>query len=144
MDTHRLRMATQFGGDLVGRLADPAQKDHLGVTFPISGRVMAPGQLAHQAFFLLILRRSRFHLLGHLSVPPFGLFSSLYFSTIEERSNIWSYMLVGSRDAHMRSQERSWLAMPSSGQRSPSLRFWEMLKSTGSCATGSGWPCIPG
>src|SRR5258708_424878 len=87
MDAHRLRMATQFGSDLVGRLASPAQKYHLGVKFPISGRVMALGQLAHQAFFLLILRRSRFHLLGHLSVPPVGLFSSLYFITNEERSS---------------------------------------------------------
>jgi hypothetical protein len=59
-------MATQFGGDLVGRLASPAQTYHLGVKFPISGSVMAPGQPAHQAFFLRILRRSRLHLLGHL------------------------------------------------------------------------------
>jgi hypothetical protein len=68
------------------RLACPAQKDHLGVTFPLKGSMMAPGQPAHQAFFLRLLRPSRLHLLGHLSAPPFGFFSSLYFITIEERS----------------------------------------------------------
>src|SRR6266568_4694950 len=88
MDADRLRMAIQLGRDLVGRLACPAQEHHLGVTFPISGRVMASSQPTHLALFLRILRRSRFHLLGHLSAPLFGWFSSLYFSTIEERSKI--------------------------------------------------------
>src|SRR5258708_25114679 len=86
MDAYCLRMATQLGGDLVGRLACPAQQHHLGVTFPISGRVMASSQPTHLALFLRIFRRSRFHLLGHLSAPLFGWFSSLYFSTNEERS----------------------------------------------------------
>jgi len=69
VDAHRLRMAAQLGGDLIGRLASPAREHHLGVKFPISGRVMALGQLAHHAFFLHILRRSRFHMLGHLCAP---------------------------------------------------------------------------
>src|SRR2546425_838025 len=69
MDAHRLRMATQLSRDLVGRLASPACEHHLGMKFPISGRVVAPGQLAHQAFFLRILRCSRFYMLGHLCAP---------------------------------------------------------------------------
>src|SRR3989442_7070554 len=73
-------MATQLGGDLVGRLACPARQHHLGVKFPISGCMMAPGQLAHHAFLLLILRLSRFHLFGHLCVPPLVFFSSLILS----------------------------------------------------------------
>src|SRR5947208_4676029 len=62
-------LPAQLGGDLIGRLASPAREHHLGVKFPISGRVMALGQLAHHAFFLHILRRSRFHMLGHLCAP---------------------------------------------------------------------------
>src|SRR5436190_18993595 len=70
MDADCLRMAIHFSGDLVGRLADPAQQHHLCVVFPIGRRVMAPGQFAHLALFLLILRCSRFDLLGHLCAPP--------------------------------------------------------------------------
>src|SRR5262245_44787960 len=70
MDADCLRIATQLGCNLVGRLADPAQQHHLRVEFPIGRRVMAPSQLTHLAFFLRILRRSRFHLLGHLCAPP--------------------------------------------------------------------------
>ena len=62
------------------RFASPAQQHHLGVNFPISRRVMAPGQFAYLSFFLRILRRSRFHLLGHLCVPPWVFFSSLILS----------------------------------------------------------------
>src|SRR5438105_4961812 len=54
IEAHHLRMAAQLGGDLIGRLASPAREHHLGVKFPISGRVMALGQLAHHAFFLHI------------------------------------------------------------------------------------------
>src|SRR6266699_1020918 len=59
VDAHGLRMAIQLSGDLVGRFACPTLDHHLGVKFPISRRVMAPSQLAHQAFLLLILCRSR-------------------------------------------------------------------------------------
>src|SRR6266702_2215810 len=63
MDPDRLWMAVQLGRDLIGRFA----------------------QSAHHAFFLLILRCSRFHLLGHFLLPPLNT-STLYFSTNEERS----------------------------------------------------------
>src|SRR5260370_41321529 len=90
-------MVAQLSSYLVGRFASPAQKYHLGVKFPIGGSVMAPGQPAHQAFFLRILRRSRFHLFGHLSVPPFGFFSSLYFITNEERSTSGTLLIRACR-----------------------------------------------
>jgi hypothetical protein len=93
MDAHRLRMAAQFGGDLVGCLACPAQQHHLGVKFPISGRVMALGQLVHHAFFLLILRCSRFHLLGHLCAPPFVFFSSLILSPMRNAA-VYSHLFL--------------------------------------------------
>src|SRR5947208_13056832 len=70
MDTHRLRMAIQFSGDLVGHFPCPTQQHHLGMEFPIGRRVMAPGQLTHLALLLRILRCSRFDLLGHLCAPP--------------------------------------------------------------------------
>src|SRR5258708_2786793 len=76
VDAHCLWMAAELGGDLVGGLAYPAREHHLGVKFPINGRMMALGQLAHHAFFLLILRRVRFHLLGHLCAPSVVSFSS--------------------------------------------------------------------
>jgi hypothetical protein len=72
-------MATQFGGDLVGCLACPAQLHHLRVEFPISWRVMAPSQLPHLALLLRILRRSRFHLLWHLGVPPWASSPLLFY-----------------------------------------------------------------
>jgi hypothetical protein len=59
-------MAVQFGCDLVRRFAIPAQEDYLRMKFPISGCMMASGQLAHLVFFLRILCRSRFHLLWPL------------------------------------------------------------------------------
>jgi hypothetical protein len=58
-------MAIQRGGDLIGRLACPALGDYLGMKLPIGGRVMAPGQFANLAFFLLILRCSGLHVFGH-------------------------------------------------------------------------------
>ncbi len=70
MDAYRLRMAIELGRDLVGCFASPALDDHLRVAFPIGQRVMAPGQFAHLALFLLILRCSRFDVLGHLCAPP--------------------------------------------------------------------------
>src|SRR5690348_127512 len=86
MDADRLRMAVQFSGDLIGRFPRPAQQHHLRMHFPISGCVMAPSQFTYLALLLRILRRSRFHLLGHLDIPPWCLSLLPYCITNEERS----------------------------------------------------------
>jgi hypothetical protein len=79
VDAHRLWMATQLGRNLVGRLAGPALDHHPGMELPISRRMMARGQFAHRSFFLLLLRCSRFDMLGHLFAPPSSEHLSLIF-----------------------------------------------------------------
>jgi hypothetical protein len=69
-------MTIQFGCDLLGRLACPALEHHLGMKFPIGWRMVALRQFADLALFLLILRRSGLHMLGHCSVPFSVTFSS--------------------------------------------------------------------
>jgi hypothetical protein len=75
------------------RLADPAQQYHLRVAFPISWRVMAPGQLTYPALLLRFLRRSRFHL---LAISVFLLVTCSppsYFIINEERGSRLSRVL---------------------------------------------------
>src|SRR6266851_3914396 len=63
------RMAVQLGRNLIRHFPYPTQKHHLGKPFPIRRGVVAVCQFPHHAFFLLILRCSRFHVLGHLLAP---------------------------------------------------------------------------
>src|SRR5713226_3107102 len=72
------------------RLACPTLDHHLGVKLPIGGGMMAPGQFADLAFFLFILRRSGFHMLGHGFAP-----SSVTYSSYIKSPDIELFLLTG-------------------------------------------------
>ena len=67
---HRLRVATQLGGDLGGARPVPAVGDHAGALDPVARGVAAGGELADLAFLVGILWGAGVEQLGHGAHPP--------------------------------------------------------------------------